>query len=255
MYGANAKTLVSYSNTSLVDLGKKGLLKKTPDGYYIVCVGALDYPNNMNDIYDGKHYRDSLFNPHGVFQRRMSKGVLYGEWNHPKREPNMGRNEWFSRLLDISEDRICCHIRKVEVVDGLVDRHGNRFCGVVVELKPLGPFGNALQSILDTPDVNSFFSVRSFTQDTPLSGMSGGFLKRMQECVTFDFVTEGGIEAAQKHNSPGLESFSTAEILEFTKPGSESGVGLESFGIDPYTLCQRLGAYGRTLQDHKSLQW
>ena len=84
------------------------------------------------------------------------------------------------------------------------DDNGNYIIAVVGKIRPSGPNAKALQDMLDNPEENVCFSVRSFTED---SIANGRITKLVKHIVCWDLVTEPGIKYATKYNTPSLESY------------------------------------------------
>lgn len=179
-----------------------GRLKKTDKGYYPMIVGALNMVNNKNEYY-AYDYARRFFDEASDLVRMAEKGVLGGELGHPK-QGMLSDEKYIERLLQIEETNVCCHHRRIWLdFDNFKDKMGKPFIGIMSEVAPDGEKGDALQRSLDNPEVNVAFSIRCFS----LPHRRGGrVIKEMKHVVTFDRVTEPGIEWATKYNSPSLES-------------------------------------------------
>lgn len=191
--------------------GKKGILTPDADGYYTLAVGAYGTHNSAGMFYDSAS-GVSMFAPDSPLMRRMAKQVLFMEFKHPEpftdlmidgrivRKP-MGEQEYMARIRRIDDNRVCAHIRNLYIIDSK-DETGRPCKLVVAEAKPYGPFANVFEASLQNPHINTYCSVRSLTQDDMMRG-----IKYTREISTWDFVGEGGIFVAGKHNSPALESY------------------------------------------------
>jgi hypothetical protein len=213
--------------------GKKGILTPDADGYFTLAVGAYGTMNSGGMFYDMASGA-SMFAPDSPLMRRLLKGVLYMEFKHPepfrKDGSRMDDREYLGRIRQIDDERVCAHIRALTIIDSK-DENGRPIKLVVAEVKPYGPFGKYFEDSLNNPHQNTYCSVRSITQDDVMRGV-----KYTREISTWDFVGEGGIYVAGKHNSPALEMFvqSDMEITPSTLYGIQDeqakrrSLGLES---------------------------
>jgi len=216
LYGVNkqAGNQVRIGGSMLQAGGKKGILTPDADGYYTLCVGAYGTHNSAGMFYDAATGQ-AMFAPDSPLMRRLKKQVLYMEFKHPepyrKDGSMMADNEYLQRIRKIDDDRVCAHIRALTLVPGR-DEQGRACIFVIAEAIPYGPFGNHFRDSLNNPHINTYCSVRSITQDDVMRG-----IKYTREISTWDFVGEGGIFVAGKHNSPALEAFAEAngEIHNF----------------------------------------
>ncbi|QBJ02765.1 head maturation protease [Pseudomonas phage Psa21] len=207
---------VRISGSLLTAGGKKGILTPDADGYYTLCVGAYGTHNSAGMFYDAAS-GVSMFAPDSPLMRRLLKNVLYMEFKHPEpftdllidgrkfRKP-MDDREYLQRIRKIDDDRVCAHIRALTIVDGK-DEQGRPCKLVIAEVKPYGPYAKIFQDSITNPHINTYCSVRSITQDDVMRG-----IKYTREISTWDFVGEGGIYVAGKHNSPALENFESNEM-------------------------------------------
>ncbi len=193
---------VSYSCTALMGTNKTGALKPDADGYYTLVLGALDFFNSAGSYYpyeSAKH----LFQESSSLIRRCNSGALRGEYGHP-RKGNMTDAQFLSRIMDIDEKNVCCHIRRVWIdCNTLKDEQGKGIVAILGEVKPMGPYAQALQQSLDNPSENVCFSIRSITNDQIIGGVNN---KHLRAICTWDYVNEPGISVANKWRSPALES-------------------------------------------------
>lgn len=212
--------MASYKNNILhfkcltLPVGKKGILIPDQNGYYTMPIGGLNVFNSQGALYtyeDAKH----LFETSSVFQRKIKKAALYGEWSHPEQQPGESLGKYMNRMSHVNEKNICVHfseiwldteIKKPEVL-------------IMAKLKPFGPYGKFLQDSLDNPLIDTMFSIRSFTTDRIINNKK---IKKLEEIITFDFVSEPGIYLATKYHSPSLEGFNYKAIeLNVSKEKTE----------------------------------
>jgi hypothetical protein len=177
--------------------------------------------------------------------RRVKRGALRGEYGHPRRDPNMSMQAYYARLLQIHEDKVCCHFASVSLdFDNYKDDQGRPIVAIIAEVAPNGPLGYVLEKQLQNPAENVCFSIRSFTDDRMVNGVINRFIKTI---VTFDYVNEPGMAVAEKYNSPALEGL---EDVSFTRGQVEAGtrtlidtagVGNESVQLNVHELMASLG--------------
>lgn len=235
---------VAYESTVLKGTGKQGKLKCAPDGYYRdVVVGAIGIHNNAGQFYDLASAK-KFFEQQSDLMNRVKGGHVRGEYGHPKRVPGMNDNQWLSRVLSIEETQISHHIREVKLVEGAVKdpKTGQPAVGIVAELKPSGPYGDALAGSMENEHENVCFSIRSLTNDrvTP-----SRWIKEMRRIVTWDFVFLPGIEGANKYNSPSLESIDVTALTEQTvrsvaEDVASGRVSMENYAVDMQDLVRDL---------------
>lgn len=198
--------------TALKGTDKKGLLTPDQTGYFTVILGAYDLESSAGKFYTASSAR-RFFEPGGILDRKIKKGVLYGEIGHPTTDgfflPNGRVNmpAYIQRLRCIREDRAAFHIRRV-YLEERTSQDGKRYFAVVGEIRPQGPYAQTVLDALTNPNCDAHFSVRSLAKDDPFSSR-----RDTTELVTWDFVLEGGMEPAKKYGSPGLESF-TEMVVE-----------------------------------------
>jgi hypothetical protein len=259
---ALATNRVTFGCTALIGSNKVGIIKPDAQGYRTMVVGGLNMYNSGNAMYVNDDYaRQILVDASSEFQRMVSRGVLRGEYGHPKREPGMKDEDHMRRALQIFENRVCVHYRKVWLDANLMkDSKGRPIVAVMSELCPSGELGPVLERHLNNPSENACFSIRSFTKDT----MGGDGIKRksLRKVVTFDYVNEPGMENAEKYKAPSLESYSEESFsrttLErvYTSLGEDTGMSMEDNGIR-LSLEDLFGAMGWRGEQHQPryLSW
>lgn len=193
----------SFGCTALMGTNKTGLLKPDESGYYRMVLGAFDAFNSGDQFYPAGPALE-LLQDSGVLQRRIANGALRGEYGHPRKLPGMTDRDFLLRLADIVEQNVSHHIRRVEIIpQGMRDESGRPVIGVLGDIKPCGPFGQALQASLDAKDENVCFSIRSITNDRMERGRWNKYIRAI---YTWDYVNEPGMSGAKKWHAPGLES-------------------------------------------------
>lgn len=225
-------TLATYVCTALAGTNKAGVLKPDRDGYYTVVLGALDVYNSAGAFYPWESAKQ-VFKDSSSLMRRIANGACRAEYGHPKRLPGMSMRDFIERILQIYEENVCAHIRKVWVTyDQVKDKNGRPVIAVLGEVLPCGPRGEALRASLENPSENVCFSVRSLTDDVRIGGV---IHKNIRTIVTWDYVNEPGIAVANKFSAPSLENLDemavTAANLGSIRDYQESsGVSMESNG-------------------------
>lgn len=241
------RNTVRFASTVLQGTNKVGRLPRNSDGYYTMPVGGLNVFNSMGEYYTVEGARD-LFLGSGALMRRISSGCQKGEYGHPKPErpikTEADMNEFAARVVQVVEARTCVHFRAVWLdFDNFRDDRGNPFIGIMAELCPSGPLGPVLEKELENPSEEVCFSIRAFTEDNYIRGVKH---RTLREIVTWDKVTEPGLNMARKWKSPTLESFKTGDV-EFTREAIEStlvgadGLAMESTQASGLHLMKALG--------------
>lgn len=174
---------IKFSCTALNGTNKAGVIPKDADNYYTMVVGGLNIFNSAGQwySYDGAK---ALFESSSQFQRRVSRGCLFGERGHPRREPGMSFDDYVQRILEIRETNICVHFKEIFLdFNSMKDVNGKAVVAIMAKLTPSGPGGAALQKSLDNKNENVCFSIRSFTKDYYDRGIE---VRDLKNIVTFD---------------------------------------------------------------------
>lgn len=238
---------VSFTCTALGGTHKKGLIRQEEDGYYRVILGALNVYNASSEYYEYEGAKE-LFKASSSLMRRVKRGALRAENGHPKWLPGMSEDEYAQRIMQIYENRVCAHIKQVDLVfDTYKDEAGRPIIGIEGLVAPAGELGYVLEKALNNPNENIAFSIRSFTENIPTYR---GIKKILRNIISWDYVGEQGISLADKYHSPTLESlvekkYTRAE-LERAYYGSETSlsetsVSQESVKLNADELFRSLG--------------
>jgi hypothetical protein len=187
---------ISFTCQVLRGTNKEGLLKPDENGYYTVVLGGFNIRNEMGNYYPFNKYLEEIFKSSSTFMRKIEKGQLRGECDHPAPWKGMSEREWFTRLRKIETSRVSHHIRKVTLdFNNYRSQHGETMVAVLGEVKPAGgELGDKLRASLENPDEDTAFSIRTLTLDQPM--VTGAWRKDVYECVTWDWVEEPGIRNA-----------------------------------------------------------
>lgn len=187
-------------------------IKQDSNGYYYVTLGALNCYNSAGAYYVADGVKDLIENQSNLLARRLQNGYLNGEMGHPDFVPGMTHNDFLVRNLKIHQPNISHHIKSVELKPTDEDSGmpgGGKIIKVMGWVKPAGEKGPYLKEVLDNPDVNVAFSVRSLTNDTPVKGV---IVKKIIQIITWDWVVEPGIKCANKWNTLAMESLDIASF-------------------------------------------
>lgn len=205
-----------YRMTRLDNTGKEGVLKPDSDGWYTICVGALDHASkNVNKNGQNEYYSsmgmEKFFAPGTLFNERIQGGFIKAEYGHPELEPGMNELKFLERNLQIREKNVCCTFGAIWLVPDYIDPLTKEKCvGIFAKIKPSGPYGKFLEKDLLERGLNVCFSIRSLTTRKNIMGKNA---KVLHTVITFDYVGEPGITCAEKMVSPSLESVNHAHRL------------------------------------------
>lgn len=187
-------------------------LQQDENGYYYVTLGAVNAFNESGAFYLLEGTKELLEDPNGSLIRRLTRGYLKGEVEHPKWEAHMSANDYILRNQIIDKDRVSHSIRALELVPTGKPSGGPGGGELVLIkgwVKPSGARGAELKADLDDPDCNVAFSIRCFTNDVRVGGI---LTKKIVQIITFDWVTEPGIRKANKYSTLSKESLINSSI-------------------------------------------
>jgi hypothetical protein len=236
---------IRFGCTALTGVNKVGNLKQDDNGYYSMVVGALNVFNSAGQYYVYEKSRE-MFEESSQLMRRVARGALRGEYGHPKPQIGQSDEQFARRVMTIDEDKICCHHKELVLdFERIKDEQGRPIIAIISKVYPSGPLGHVLDRQLKNKDENVCFSIRSFTRDF----MDRGVTKRvLQTVVTFDYVNEPGIAAANKYMSPALESRGDDIIIKrgtleraVNEAQQNNGIGNESVVLTASELFNNMG--------------
>lgn len=208
-------SIVKFTETVFSSQNKEGILPPPDsDGYYTVILGGLNCYNSAGEYYSAEGAID-MFRSSSSFMRRIKSGSLYSEVGHPRKEPGMSNQAFYSRIIDILDTNVCGHISDI-TLDTDYGRNnpkiGNpEFIAVMGKVKPAGPKASTLELSFANKKQNTAFSVRGITENTEKNRRVERMLTQI---VTYDHVIEPGIAPACKAYVPGLESFHVREVSD-----------------------------------------
>ena len=221
---------VKFACTSLAGVNKAGVIKPDENGYYELVVGALNVFNSAGQFYVYEQAKE-LFQSSSQLMRRVNRGALRGEYGHPKMLPGMTGEQFANRVMSIHEENICCHHKEIVLdFDRVKDEMGRPVIAIISKVCPSGPYGSALEKSLNNKNENVCFSIRAFTDDFRERGITKRILRTI---VTWDYVNEPGLAAAEKFKAPALEdiesrNFSRGELERGMRSNLTAGIATES---------------------------
>jgi len=182
------------------------------NGYFRVLGGALGAKNSEGRYYKVNNAVVSLFSVSSSLMRRVKSAALFAEVNHPKREPGQTDEEFMDRWCDLDKRFECGHIRKVELESKarMVEGQAKPIFPVWIEIKPQGPYGEALLENLTNKEVNVAFSVRTISKRG--QDIDGTLIRLLLAVITYDWVNEPGINVATQATTGLLKGESITEI-------------------------------------------
>jgi hypothetical protein len=206
--------IIRYTATKLKATQKQGILKPDSDGYYPLVIGGLNVVNSAGEYYVLEGAKE-LFDQSSVLMRRIKNGNLKGELGHPKIQPGMTEEQYYGRILRIEETNVCAHFKEV----WLDDQYGKNnpqfqnpnLVAIMGLVKPAGPHADVLAQALENRAENVCFSIRALTEDHLVRGVNHRILRSI---MTWDYVTEPGINIANKWDNPSLETVESRFITK-----------------------------------------
>ena len=234
---------IIFTCSRLTGTGKKGILTPTADGYYRQVIGALRCFNSAGHFYTDEQAAIDLFKKSSAFQRRVEKGVVRAEVDHPEWCKGMTDNEFEARMYYIDPKNVCAHFASIELdFDNYKDSAGNPIVAIIGEFCPSGVHGAMLEKQLKNGRENVYFSIRAFTFDRQV-GMTR--YRTLADVITFDYVNEGGIAGANKYDSLSLESsrehIVTPRSLQAAMNRIPLNLARENIAIDAKALMRSFG--------------
>lgn len=224
---------------------KQGIIKPDADGYYYLCLGALNYFNGGGQYYS---YEGSLkaFQKGSRFYRAITGANLYSERDHPEKG-SLSLEQYVARIRKVDPANLCAHIREIEFkAIGKAKGVGDNIMGIYGWVKPFGPHAADLKAALENPNQNVCFSVRSTIDVRTHPTMGSTQIRDILECITFDWVLEPGINLAHKYGSPALESLTE---------GGDDGIEVPAAILRQFVeKVETTGAYGLESSDVESLK-
>lgn len=179
------------SSCMLESDANKRVIKPDKDGvYHGLCMMVLgNQPSQNGKIYDPETMADCLTNPQSAFYKRLKAGGLRGEYGHP----DIRSEADLDRVPKI--DMKCVSHLIVRAYTGEKTEKGN--IPVYADIKPCGPYGQYLVESLESPVINTAFSLRSLVEQIGTTP-EGYIRQRVLAMITWDAVDVGGYRCAAK---------------------------------------------------------
>lgn len=233
---------VMFSCSTLTRGGKKNILRPDEDGYYSVVLGGLNVFNSAGEYYTYEKSKE-LFESSSNLMRRVSTGCLKGEVGHPKMIPGQTYESYANRVMSIDEKNVATHICSIWLdFNNIKDINNKPIVAIMGKIRPSGPYMQAMQSAIDNPKEEVCYSIRAFSEDAKVNGVTQ---RALVEVITFDWVTEPGINIARKSYSPSIESINktvfTKQQLIQSMTNENNGIVLESVRNTGLSLFKSLG--------------
>lgn len=248
------KLMISMEAFSLE--AQEAVIRPDEHGYYNHPLAVMDCQSANGVTYDEAPFMKELMNEKALFATRMKQGQIYGEFPHPDRKAPI------SRIKSIDSNRISHHIKSIEI------KQNNKGQKVVFgKIKPWGSYGNQLKESLDTPAINTAFSLRALCKHYYQNGKLRG---HMLHLITFDNVLVPGFAEASKQaafEELRVEDYIRDLIHTSSDQSQGAGVSLQSltendnvlkeFGVDVIDIkdiCKGIVDFktGRFFPDDKS---
>lgn len=234
---------VMFTCTSLAGTNKQGILTPNADGYYTQPIGALRVFNSAGHFYTDDRQALELFKSSSGFMRRVQRGAVRGEVDHPEWVKGMSESEYEARMYYIDPKNCCVHFSHIELdFNNYKDINGQPLIAIIGTFTPSGVHGAMLERQLKNGKENVCFSIRAFTLDRYVGRVRH---RTLAEIVTFDYVNEPGIHIAEKYKSLTLESLVdrpvTREGLSKALDRQTLHFGRESVVLDKNALFRSFG--------------
>ena len=247
MMHVHNNNMVILTSAKLPD-DNRGTTSADKDGYYDVCLGALNCLNSEGKYYkyDAAKFAEMLNDEKKhTFARQLQKGVLYGEADHPD-VPFIIRNkqeeqEAYIRNSIVKPDRVCFHIKEITLETTSTPskvENGEYLVKIKAKIKPMALnsggeiAAKALKEALEDPNRNVAFSIRCLCNDIEMP--NGYWYKHIYSIVTWDYVIEPGISVATTWHTAGImkENFQVMlpvnNVLELYSKVAGSDISRES---------------------------
>lgn len=202
----NNKLLLSRAISTKIENANK-VIKKNDRGDYLVVVGAVNHFNKQGEFYTAQDVQSKFFQANSMLMQRCKDGNVKIESEHPVQEPNMSKRAWFERLYSYDKLRVAAVITELWLEELTVKESGTDLNIILIwaAIKPLvdRDLGITLKKDLDNPDVNTAFSIRSIIIKELVNFTS---VCKIEDIITFDWVSSPGIAKANTCYSAGMES-------------------------------------------------
>lgn len=198
---------IKFSSEILLNKGKTGLLSPDADGYYELIIGGINCFNSCGEYYAMAKSVEDLFKSSSTFMRKVKSGKLYGELEHPEFTQGMDKDSFIRRIYHIDGRNVICQFKDIWLDLDFGKKHPEYnnpdLIAIMAKVIPHGVHEKILRDSLTNKFINPCFSIRSITNNYYHKGT---MIKEIDDIITFDYVSEGGIAIANKWDSPALES-------------------------------------------------
>ena len=201
------KNVIKFGAEVLVNKGKTGVLTPDADGYYELIIGGINCFNSCGEYYAMAKSVEDLIKSSSTFMRKVKSGKLYGELEHPEFTRGMDKDSYIRRIYHIDSRNVICQFKDIWLDLDFGKKHPEyknpELIAIMAKVIPHGVHEKILRDSLNNKFINPCFSIRSITNNYYHRGT---LIKEIDDIITFDYVSEGGISIANKWDSPALES-------------------------------------------------
>lgn len=202
----NKKILLSRGIQTKMENANKQV-KKNADGSFDIVVGAVNHFNSVGEFYTAEGVKEKFFKDNSYLMERCRGGYLRIESEHPVYTTRMTQEEWFQRLYSFDKLRTAGVINELwlEELDITEDGTDMKIILIWARVMPLTDreLGIALQKDLENPNINTAFSIRSIIVKELVNLNT---VCKIQDIITFDWVSSPGIKKANAFYTAGMES-------------------------------------------------
>lgn len=174
-------------------------------GYYTVPLAVIGRATLNRTFYIPKYFIESMVGANSPFAMQVRSGNMFGEWGHPFTKD-------LERISVVLEEKYSHHIRKVytrELPDGTTL--------ILGEIKPFGPYKEYLEESLNSPFINTAFSLRSLCTES-FNKEENRIDRIVKYFVTYDTVGSSGYkESSKRYVNLGTGNESVNFTMELTQ--------------------------------------
>lgn len=178
-----------------------GVLKPDANGAYKIIVGGLNIYSGNGFYYKYTEKIEKILTS-GSFKMKLDAGKILSEDDHPDFSVYPTQKLIMDRMVKIDKDNTLAAILDIEVVKSNKrdPMFGQPIYYIVATILPQGPHANKLIRMLQDPNVEVCFSVRSFSDKYTQNGI---IIKEQKAFVTWDMVGNPGQHVAKKSYTNG----------------------------------------------------
>lgn len=183
-------------------------LQPNKDGIFENVPSFVIGKGSRSTDYEHQSFFNSLNGDGSIFKLKVQEGNCMGEYGHPFLS-GVRVEEDIKRLFHIEMTRTS------HVIHGYHTKplDNGDYLGSI-DIKPTGPYANALRESLIDNTINTSFSMRTFCHP-PIKQPNGRFLKKIAQFITIDAEGTPGWEEASKrfHPTYTLDAQTTMECI------------------------------------------